>query len=262
MKKRIVLCADDYGQAPAISQGILSLVEKKRLSAVSCMVTMSDWPIHAKWLSPFHHQIDIGLHFNLTEAKMPLGKLMWKALWRQIKIADVRAALEEQIDAFSAAMGFLPQFIDGHQHVHQFPVIRDAVLQVYQERFTDKATYLRLVNTPLNGDIKTKIKKIIIKAMGSYALEKQLKATHIPHNSSFGGIYDFAATKAYAEQFPCFLEEVSQGGLIMCHPGLLPKDSRDPIGEARYREYGYFMDNQFLEDCERGRTKIERFKLD
>jgi predicted glycoside hydrolase/deacetylase ChbG (UPF0249 family) len=64
-KKRIVLCADDYGQAPAISQGIIELLNQSRLSATSCMVNMPDWPVSAKELLPFINYVDLGLHFNL-----------------------------------------------------------------------------------------------------------------------------------------------------------------------------------------------------
>jgi predicted glycoside hydrolase/deacetylase ChbG (UPF0249 family) len=41
--KRIVLCADDFGQSAAISQGILQLVQAGRLSAVSCMTEADSW---------------------------------------------------------------------------------------------------------------------------------------------------------------------------------------------------------------------------
>src|SRR5436190_22116683 len=98
MKKNIVLCADDYGQAPAISKGIISLLEKGRLSAVSCMVNMPGRPEAALWLQPFADQADMGLHFNLTEGKplsqsfknaygdglIPLNTLLRKAFLRQL----------------------------------------------------------------------------------------------------------------------------------------------------------------------------------
>src|SRR5579883_2854375 len=69
MKKRIVLCADDYVQAPAISQGIVALLKEKRLSAVSCMVNTPFWVDEATWLQPYESQADIGLHWNLTEGR-------------------------------------------------------------------------------------------------------------------------------------------------------------------------------------------------
>jgi predicted glycoside hydrolase/deacetylase ChbG (UPF0249 family) len=66
--KKIVLCADDYNQNAAISGGIIDLVAKGRLSAVSCFSTLPQWEQNAKRLLPYQHKVDIGLHFNLTES--------------------------------------------------------------------------------------------------------------------------------------------------------------------------------------------------
>src|SRR5262245_55993605 len=58
---RLILCADDYAIAPGISRGILRLLQARRISAVSCMVTGRHWPEHAGWLRPFADGADIGL---------------------------------------------------------------------------------------------------------------------------------------------------------------------------------------------------------
>ena len=161
MKKRIVLCADDYGQAPTISAAILDLVQKERLTAVSCMVNSPFWQEHAALLLPFRAKIDVGLHFNLTEgrplsaafrAKMgdtfpSLLHLMGKSWWRRLNQAVIQAELRAQLDAFVNAMGELPDFLDGHQHVHQFPIIRAALVAVYADYFKAKRPYVRLVAT-------------------------------------------------------------------------------------------------------------------
>jgi predicted glycoside hydrolase/deacetylase ChbG (UPF0249 family) len=142
--KRIVLCADDYGQAPAINAGILALVARKRLSAVSCMVNTPYWNQAARELLPYQANLDIGLHFNLTEGAplsaeyqakygdkfFGLSKTMLKAFLLQLDSRVIAAECLAQIDAFVAATGFLPHFIDGHQHVQHLPVVRRALLNV------------------------------------------------------------------------------------------------------------------------------------
>src|SRR5580693_851904 len=115
--KYIILCADDYGQTCAISQAIIDLLKSRRLTAISCMVTSSGWPLHAPWLIPYKNQVDIGLHFNLTEGKGPLSLLLLKSHLRQLHKHTIRAELNTQLDQFISAMGVLPDFIDGHQHV-------------------------------------------------------------------------------------------------------------------------------------------------
>jgi len=274
MNKRIVLCADDYGQAPTVSQGIINLIQQGRLSATSCMVNTTYWAEHAKWLAPFRQQIDIGLHFNLTEGKalsqgyarahgselQPLSRLLCNAFLRKLDRVAIEAECHAQIDRFSEATGILPSYIDGHQHIHQFPIIREAVIHVYAKRLRLQNAYVRLVNGKLKiKDFVNDYKKIIIYATGVKALKLRLEQHNIPYNQSFAGIYAFARASEYSTLFPQFLREIDDQGLIMCHPGLNVSNASDVIANARFKEYQYFASNQFLEDCQEQKVSITRF---
>lgn len=262
--KNIVLCADDYGQNQSISQAIILLLEKKRLSATSCMTTSSDWLKQAKWLQPWIGQADIGLHFNLTEGKplseklvnsqgfLPLSKLLMKAYWRLLNPSAIEAELHAQLDAFEAGLGCLPDFMDGHQHIHQLPVIRDVFVKVYDKRLRQKNAYLRCVHDPkvyIRLANRHYVKGLIIQMLGASAFKKMVIKRRIPHNSSFSGIYQFKDSARYSAIFPRLLDQVRDGGIMMCHPGLMSTDEGDVIAEARYREFLYLESNQFVLDC-------------
>jgi predicted glycoside hydrolase/deacetylase ChbG (UPF0249 family) len=146
--KKIVLCADDFSLNEYVSLGIIDLIKHKRLSAVSCLVNSSNWTSHAGWLIPFVNHIDIGLHFNLTEGKSisshtywhqgtfpPLKKLLIDGYLRRIPRDAVYHELQAQIDTFRHMMKRDPDFIDGHQHIHQFPLVRDILLKQYFGHF-------------------------------------------------------------------------------------------------------------------------------
>ena len=51
-----------------------------------------------------------------------------------------------QVEAFVTAFGRPPDFIDGHQHVHLFPQVRDAVLKVAAE--TAPSAWVRQCGRP------------------------------------------------------------------------------------------------------------------
>lgn len=274
MKKSIVLCADDYGQAPAISQGIITLIQHGRLSATSCMVNSPFWPEHAKWLLPYRGQVDIGLHFNLTEGKAlsqpfiktysqslwPLSTILRKALFRTLDQAVIEAECRAQIKHFEEVLGFLPRFIDGHQHVHQFPVVRNALIRVYEDYLRSQHTYVRLTNEKIKPiDFIKDFKKIIIHSTGTNGLKRLLQSHDIPHNQTFAGIYSFNDAARYDELFPQFLQAIDDKGLIMCHPGLQATTPGDAIAKARYAEYRYFFSGKFLEDCVDHGIMIKRF---
>lgn len=257
MKKRIVLCADDYGQAPAISQGILDLVKKGRLSAVSCLTTTPYWREHAAWLKPYQSQIDIGLHINLTENKTPLPRLIGQALLRRLDKQALEVELNQQIEAFYEAMGFLPRFLDGHHHVHQLPVVRDAMLSVYEQRLKGESAYIRVVNPKITAP--DRVKKMIIYSLGSRTLMRELSSRNIQYNQSFSGIYGFGRAGDYAALFPAFLSEIEGSGIVMCHPGLPSSLPNDPIAAARYLEYQYLAGIKLNIDCDANQCEISRF---
>lgn len=278
--KSVILCADDFAQNESISQGILSLIALQRLSATSCMTNSPHWPEHSVLLKSFSEKICIGLHFNLTEGK-PLSKmsrlapldhfpslsiLLKQSLLRKLDITEIENELRHQLAQFEKYMGRLPDYIDGHQHVHQFPVIRDIVLKVYQERLQKNNSLIRCVSEKNFTSLfrsSGKTKRAIIYFLGSSRFKNQLANCNIRHNTSFSGFYDFENSKNYSRLFPQFLDGVDSQGWIMCHPGLAPSatflvshDTMDPIAQSRYDEYGYFTSDLFLKDCEQKEIQI------
>ena len=263
MTKRIILCADDYGQNPDISQGILSLCGLHRLSAVSCMVNTRDWIQYGAELVPFKDDIDIGLHFNITEGSplslkasrfTSLSLTILRAYAGLLNVSRITSELHAQLDAFESVVGRLPDFVDGHQHVHQFPSVRHALLQVYETRLRQSGCYIRSVAATGGG-----MKRRIINSLGAGALKEELIKLHIPHNSSFSGVYDLRPTNQYAAIFPQFLKEIEEQGIIMCHPGKTEGGYPDRIAHARYQEFLYLAGEQFIADCEAHQVVLTRF---
>jgi predicted glycoside hydrolase/deacetylase ChbG (UPF0249 family) len=275
MTKRIVLCADDYGQAPEISQGILALVKYGRLSATSCMVNADHWLEHASWLAPLKANVDVGLHLNLTEGKalsapfiakygenlFTLNTVIRLSVLRLLDKAAIQAEFSAQLDRFKEGLGVLPDFIDGHQHVHQFPIVRDAFIQVYQERFKrTQKPYVRSVRPKLEPtDFIKNFKKVIIYFLGANPFIHLLDEHEIPYNTSYSGIYDFSKAGNFRDLFIVFLKDSESGGIIMCHPGLQGSASQDPIADARFKEYEYLFGEHFLYDCHQQKVVLGRF---
>lgn len=263
----IILCADDYALSVGISDAILKLITAKRLSATSCMTDSVHWPELGKALMPFKGQIDIGLHFDLTELSpeaRPLKKVLVDAQLRRLNQQHIEDIFRRQLNAFEAVMGSPPDYIDGHQHVHQFPVIRDALIAVWLQRFntTINKPYIRI---PSNGFFGS-IKEIIITLTGSFGLKRLLRKNVIPHNSAFAGIYDFGAKK-HSQNTPNGLQKILKNSfknpkkntLIMCHPGLSDSTYSDPISGARTAEHAYLMSDDFTNLCTQHNIKLSRF---
>lgn len=270
--KRIILCADDYGQSHAISQAIIDLVKAKRLSAVSCMVTTADWPVYAKQLISYKHNISIGLHFNLTEGNFlsntskgfsALPSLLLKSHFRWLSKRAIGAELNAQLDRFTDTMGMLPDFIDGHQHIHHFPVIRDVLLEIYEEKLRKHGCCVRSVySINQRGSFRSSayLKKMIIQLSGAAVFNNRLVKKNILHNTSFSGIYSWDNNKDYATLFGDFLQATQDGGLIMCHPGWEDTDESDVISHIRPTEYAFLGSDFFLKLLDEYHVRLVTFK--
>lgn len=270
MMKRLVLCADDFGQSPEVSAGIIALAEQRRLTATSCLVTSDYWLQCAPLLKPYKNIIDIGLHFNLTEGRplttmqrlAPSGKftgvksVMLRSMLHQLSKAEIEQELTAQIEKFRDALGFLPEYIDGHQHIHQFPIIRSALLNVYKRFYPDKAAYLRIIRI----DKPRTVKEIILRWFGSKELHQLIHAADIPHNRTFAGVYSLDSAQDFRSLMQKFLAVSKTRGIIMCHPGLVSNDVNDEIAETRVEEFNYLASQNFMTDCQQAQVELVRFQ--
>lgn len=266
-KKQIILCADDYGLNAAVSQGIRQLVARHRLSAVSCMVQEKSFAGQAQQLLALAVDIDIGLHLNFTEGYFlttgkPMPSLSTLLIRSQLRLLSARFIKQEvvaQVDKFVQAFGRLPDFIDGHQHIHHLPVIREAVLEIYQERLRHHGVYLRSVY-PAIIDKPYRLKRSILTVTGAYKFKQTLKKQAVLHNPYFMGIYDFNKDTDYRALFTGFLARAQSGALIMCHPGLAASAEQDVIAHARLTEYTYFASDHFQQDCKAQQVELIRYR--
>jgi predicted glycoside hydrolase/deacetylase ChbG (UPF0249 family) len=255
--KTIVLCADDFGINPGVSEGILKLVRIQRLSAVSCMTNSPDFDFHVNELCALKDKVQTGLHFNLTEGFLlseppqpclGLNELLIKSHLRLLKSSFIAREFNTQLDHYISKMGGVPDFIDGHQHVHQFPVVRQEILKIYEQRLRKNKTFIRSTTPSINLS-SYQFKAHILAMTGGKALSYRLKKLNIPHNQYFSGIYDFNPDSNYRDLFRQWLNLMPTNTLVMCHPGE-GKNSTDVIASARNIEMDYFLSDEFLEDCQ------------
>lgn len=262
--RRIVLCADDYGQSQAINAGILALLDQQRLSAVSCLSEAKSWCSPDNRLVDYRGQIDIGLHFNLTEPlaaaavpARPLNAVLRSALLGRIDSTQVETALHAQLDAFEAVLGQAPDFVDGHQHVHILPGVRSPLLRVLAQRYGTEKPYLRTVN-PRFGQSDNPLKTAFLKL-----LDSGFRAAAVRHgfasNPCFAGVYSLRPGADFPALMQDWLHSAHDGELLMCHPGHMVCDPSDAIAATRPRELVYLGSARFAALLARERIELVRF---
>jgi predicted glycoside hydrolase/deacetylase ChbG (UPF0249 family) len=261
--RQIWLCADDYGISRSVNAAIRELILRGRLNATSVMTAAPHFDAgEAEALDDLNSGIKraaLGLHVTLTAPFkplsegyaplrhghfLPLQKMLRAAVTRRLNPERLTIEVATQVQAFVMAFGRPPDFIDGHQHVHLFPQVRDAVLKVAAQAAPE--AWVRQCGRPRSAR-RLKDRKELLLDVLSVGFRRKARQLGVVTNPAFAGAYDFAGKTGYASLFPRFLAGLPDGGLIMCHPGLVDAELKrlDPLTHQREREYAYFNSADF-----------------
>jgi predicted glycoside hydrolase/deacetylase ChbG (UPF0249 family) len=261
---RIWLCADDYGIASGVNTAIRDLIMRARLNATSVMVVAPGFTrAEARSLAILNSgtpRAAIGLHLTFTAPFRPLTPgfqprradgfpllrdLFKSGLLRQLKREALAAEIDAQLAAFAAAFGRPPDFIDGHQHAHLAPQVREEVLAAAKRRAP--GGWVRQC-----GSVQPAIKRLgdpkgLMLDWFSRTMRARAEALGVPTNPAFAGTYSFRADADFAGKLPRFLDDLPDGGLVMCHPGHVDDEliRLDPLTDLREREYAYLASDAF-----------------
>lgn len=259
-----MVCADDFSLNSEVSAGILELLGAGRLSATACMTQSPRWREDAAGLREFLGRVDVGLHLNFTQAftgyfakqafSLSLPAVMALSSLRVLPTGKLRACIVQQLDHFEQVLGVRPDFIDGHQHVHVFPQIRDCLLEECARRYGTGKPWIRsLVDLRAAGGLKGRV----LQAMGAQRCHAQCEAQGFGQNTAFAGLYNLQPDTAFDEQMRNWLDALPSGGLIMCHPARdLAHDDAHPA--ARVAEYRYLMSDKWLHALADNRVTLVR----
>ena len=265
----LVLCADDYALHAGVSEAVLDLARAGRLSATSAMVLSPRWADDAPALRELRGRIDVGLHLDWTSdfaraaghgtsLTTQMRRALWHAVWpaTAVQRAAVRGVIERQLDAFERHWQAAPDHVDGHQHVQQFPVIREALVDTLIRRYpAAHRPWLRVSQVPSGAwDIKAKI----INAMGAQALLSLAQAQGLAHSQHLTGVYDFSGdVSAYRHRLQQWLTHLPTGAVLMCHPGT-DSDPGAPYAQARPQEQQVLREAALQDRLSRQQIRIVR----
>jgi len=175
---------------------------------------------------------------------LPLSEMMRAATMRRFKPQLLAAEISAQFRAFVDACGQPPDFVDGHQHVHLFPQVRDAFIKVVAEAAPN--AWVRQCGR-VNSLSRLRDRKALLLDVLSVAFRRHADRQGLATNPAFAGAYSFTARANYAKIFPRFLTGLPDGGLIMCHPGHVDAELKrlDTLTTLREQELAFFNSDEF-----------------
>ena len=263
--RRIWLCADDYGAAPGVSAAIRELISRGRINATSIMVAAphfnSEEAAALATLNSGERRAALGLHVTLTGPLhplsenfaplrrgrfLPLNAMLRMATARRLQPEPLANEIAAQLKKFIDVFGRPPDFLDGHQHIQLFPQVRDAFLKVVAERAP--TAWVRQCGRPRRGRRLRDHKALVLDIL-SLGFRRRARRLGIAVNPAFAGSYAFKSRANYARLFPRFLSGLPDGGLIMCHPGVVDTELKglDSLTTLREQEFAFFGSDAFLQ---------------
>lgn len=274
-----IVCADDFGLAPGVNEVIADLIAAGRLSATSCMVAWPEWRGGVGLLKSAitSFPADVGLHLTLTDqpalrgasplapdGRFPgVGVMLRRGLSGQLPASAVRDEICAQLDAFEDAWGGPPDYVDGHQHMHLLPIVREALIEEIGRRYSPGAVYARDCRERLGTILKRGVaipKALFLTGLGA-GFARRAREAGVPLNQGFAGLHDFSGQRPFRELMRAFLRFPGPRPLIHVHPGRVDGvlRGRDGLTAPREAEWAYLRSPEFLVDVEEAGTGVAPF---
>lgn len=127
-KKFLIVNADDFGQSPGLTRGIIEAHERGIVTSASLMTR---WPAAAAAAAYARERpsLSLGIHVDLGEWAYRQGT--WLPLYEVVPVEDseaIKTEVAKQLAAFRRLVGKDPTHIDSHQHVHQRDPARSVLI--------------------------------------------------------------------------------------------------------------------------------------
>lgn len=254
-KKNLIINADDFGMTLAISRGILKTVESGVVCGTSAVSNSPDFKSSMDELAAAKAKPDIGFHATLTWGS-PLSdpqiisslvdkegrflsreKLLLKSLLGKISEEEAYIELRAQCEQLSKRCPEISH-MDGHHHVHVFPIVRKAAERVAREfgiKFV-RAPYEGIWSPHYSSLARRLPIAVLAASKPGYWQKRGFETT-----GHFGG-FALGACKDLTSRWQKTVESLPYGATeIMVHPGYF-SDNKDGYNAEREDEVKVLCD--------------------
>jgi hypothetical protein len=210
-------------------------------------------------LAAHRGHLAVGLHLNLTlgaptgamPSLAPTGELpgrnaiIVRALVGLIYGDEIGDEIDRQLDLFENGIGFPPDHVDGHEHVHVLPGVRAALLTRISRRYGSAKPLVRVPSdtwAAIRARKGSQHKAAALRAL-SLGLAAQADRMGIPTNIGFSGVSSFDTSVPYEQELANALVAPGPRHIVMCHPGHPDAELAeiDPVVQRRRMEYDALM---------------------
>jgi predicted glycoside hydrolase/deacetylase ChbG (UPF0249 family) len=250
--KKFILNADDYALNAGADAAILDLAARGIVTSTSVMVLSPRWKEAGRALASY--PITRGLHLDFTSpfaskhfSELSISRAVVSAYCGLTRSEEIRRRIDHQLSLYEEVLGEVPQFADGHQHIHQLPGIRAGLLACLKQRYGGQSQRVKIrFCEPARW---RGLEAALVGATGAKALKRLASRDGFTGNSDFAGVYSFATSSPLKQLWRSWLRALAGAEpMIMCHPAKAAKETLavpDRIAEARRVEYEWLKSEDF-----------------
>lgn len=265
--KYLIINADEDGLTEGVNAAIVECAKAGVVTSTTAIVNGLAFQQIARHIPVFHDKgTSVGLHFNLTLGEptadclpglvdgegrfLPREWLFLKSMARHISSSEVAQELLAQWNRLTDA-GITPSHIDGHEHVHILPGVRQVVLTFAAKHHIP--VRLPMEQRIVTGSLRPAAYRLLLRKqlarVLSCQLRRQMKQAAVWSPSNFVSVFsvvnnvtpDAATYEAIFQRLPDGVSE------LMCHPAFpdptLCRYSR--IADQNIRECEFLLSETF-----------------
>lgn len=233
--KKLIINADDFGQTPGITKGILECFKNGVVRSTTVITNYPDFDDTLQIIKK-NPKLSYGFHLNLVDGKalsgvssltdengnfFSLGKLFIRLSLFMIKKSDLEKEINMQLSKLTGN-GVKVTHADGHRHTHIFPFVINSYLKILKKhnvnkiRLPEEKLFLNIEGEKLNPTYVTKLLVSICSKYSKIIIRKNKFKT----NSYFLGM-SILSSKDHKEMFMDLIKKVPDNHIteILVHPG-------------------------------------------
>lgn len=255
----LIVNADDYGLTEGVSRAVLEAHQRGVVTSTSALVLGSGWAATGAWLAD-QPRLGVGAHLAVVGEDPPLlsareiptlvdkrGRLHLS--WRQflpraaagrIDPDDLRRELSAQLDAL-AEVGVTITHIDTHQNLHLWPLVRDVVLELAQQRGIGALRVTRSAARSPVGSVVRRLAGRLERAARAAGLRFPEASTgldeagHLDRPAMVAAVHRLGATPAASAELACHPGTAGDPALARYRWGYQWADERAALGSSEVR---------------------------
>jgi len=251
--RQMVVHADDFGETEEITRGICAAIEAGAVTSTTIMANMPGTADALPRVAALSSRASFGVHLNLCEGRpLTAGRslvdeqgqfhrkraLFLRAVTGTLSLAEVEAEVSAQV-ALVRDAGVRISHLDGHKHLHQLPVVSEAVARVLPRFGIERVRLTRLGHLGRIHGPSSLMRELLAVPAGTVFRRAQLRSPRRVVDLQTLMNLDAGADAG------ALLRE-SRGALeLFCHPGTRLADRQKPGSCERHTELQFLLSPRF-----------------